>query len=331
MKFLWPSALFLLGLIPLLALLYFWLLRRRRRYAVRYSSLSLVRQALASQSKWRRYLPLALLLLALTGLVLGLARPVAVTTVPTGRATIMLALDVSGSMRQQDIFPSRLGAAKEAALSFIESQQVNNQIGIVAFAGFAQLVQPPTDDADELQLAIRGLSTARGTAIGSGIITALESIEEFAQPVIGGDAPGVDPTPVPEGTYQPHIIVLLTDGVYTTGPDPLFAAQMAVERGVRVYTIGFGTERGDTNNSGFFGRNFRRGIDEESLKQIAAATGGEYYTASSAGELQEVFERLPTYLITREETTEVSVLFTALGALLVLTAVMLGQLWHPLP
>lgn len=336
MRFLWPGAFFLLALIPTLIGVYLWLQKRRRRFAVRYASLSLIREALPEQSRLRRYLPLALFLVALTSLVFALSRPVTTTLVPDGQATIILALDVSGSMRQHDIYPSRLGAAKEAALSFIERQQSNNQIGIVAFAGFSQLIQAPTSDADDLEAAVRHLTTARGTAIGSGILEALESISAVntsVAPVSDWTGMAGDTVSNESGGYVPDIIVLLTDGVYTTGPNPLDAAQQAVNRGVRVYTIGFGTQVGSNSfNQGggnFWGMN--RGIDEESLRQIAAMTGGEYFAASSANELNKVFADLPTYLITREETTEVSVVFAALAAALVLAAVMLSLLWHPMP
>lgn len=332
MKFLWPAALMALGLIPLLILLFAWQQRRRRRFAVRYSSLSLVRAALPAQSRVRRYLPMALFLLALAGLVVGLARPVAVTRVPAGRATVVLALDVSGSMRATDIAPSRLAAARQAALGFIDRQRNTNQVGIVAFAGIAQLVQAPTSVPDDLQKAIRNLTTGRGTAIGDGIVTALETIAEFGEAsggeVAAGSASG-EPAPGAERELQPHIIVLLTDGVYTRGTSPLEAAQMARESGVRVYTIGFGTDNGSGGEDFDFRRRF--GIDEESLKAIAAITGGEYYAASGAGELQKVFDSLPTLLHTRLETVEISVVFAALAALLVTGAVLLGQLWHPLP
>lgn len=331
MNFLWPSAMLLLILLPLLAGIFYWLQRRRRRFAVRYSSLSIIRQALPAQSRLRRYLPPALFLLALACLVLGLARPVAVTLVPAGRATVMLVMDVSRSMLQDDIPPSRLAAAKEAALNFIQRQQANNQIGIVAFAGIAQLVRPPTATSAELELAITSLTTGRGTAIGSGILAAIDTIAEYNLDVAAsGEASQALLTPVPEGEYAPDIVVLLTDGNTNRGVDPRDAAQQAVERGVRVYTIGFGTSRGSTN---FWGRDggFRRGIDEAALQEIAEMTGGEYYPATSADELQKVFSSLPTYLITRAETLEISFIFAALGALLLMAAVLLAQLWHPLP
>jgi Ca-activated chloride channel family protein len=338
MYFQWPSALILLSLIPLLIAAYIWRRNRRRRYAIRFSSLSLVRLAIPAQSRIKRHLPLVLFCLALSSLVIGLARPVAVTRVPEGRATVMLALDVSRSMLQDDIPPSRIGAAKEAALSFIRTQKDTNLIGIVAFASFAQLVQPPTNDLEELETAILLLTTGRGTAIGSGILTGLDAIDEFNQggaPTAGVEATATPAAPRAKGDYEPDIIVLLTDGVATTGPHPLDAAQAAADRGIRVYTIGYGTETGSENlGNGYFGGGWgfrRRGIDEETLKQIAEMTGGEYYTANSAGELQKVFDRLPTFLVTRKETVEVSVAFAALGALLIASAVLLVQLWRPLP
>ena len=328
MRFLWPGAFVVLAVIPLLILLFVWRQRRRRRFAVRYSSLSLVRAALPAQSRLRRYLPMALLFLALASLVVGFARPVTTTRVPTGRATVMLVLDVSGSMRQNDIQPSRLLAAEEAALRFIDRQKSSNQIGVVAFSGFAQLIQAPTTNTDLLTKAIRSLNTGRRTAIGEGIVTALETITDFDQ------SGGVQPAPIGQGEYRPDIIVLLTDGVSNAGIDPLEAAGQARDNQVRIYTIGYGTKNGSSGQfrrgrNGPFGMNF--GIDEKSLQDIATMTGGKYYTASSADELQQVFDSLPTVLITREETVEMSVVFAALAALLVTGAVLLSQLWHPLP
>jgi Ca-activated chloride channel family protein len=353
MELLWPGFLLLLGLIPLIVAVYMWILRRRRRFAVRYSSLALIREALPHQSWLRRHLPFALFLFALAGLVIALGRPVASVTVPAGRATIILAMDVSRSMCATDIPPNRLEAAKAAALSFIERQESSTQIGIVAFAGFAELIQPPTTDQEVLQDAIESLTTARRTAIGSAILESLDAIAEINQsvaPSVSGTAAEIKPTPLPEGVYAPDIIVLLTDGASNQGPWPLDAAQQAVDRGVRVYTIGFGTENGAImdcslgfqgsdpfggqqfgGGSGFGGGGFRRGIDEETLKEIAAMTDATYYSAESAGELQEVFQSLPTYLITKQETTEISVVFTAIGALLATLAVGLSLLWHPLP
>ena len=346
MGMLWPGFLFLLGLIPLLVLVYIWMLRRRRRFAVRYSSLSLVREALPKQSWLRRHLPFSLFLLALTSLTVALGRPVATVRVPVGNTTIILAMDVSRSMCSTDVPPNRLKAAQDAARSFIDNKSTNTQIGIVAFAGFAALVQPPTGDQDALVTAINTLTPARRTAIGSAILESLDAIAELNDEVAPSDPTLADPiTPVPEGQHVPDIIVLLTDGASNTGPQPILAAEQAAARGVRVYPIGFGTEYGgdmDCNEpsgerdwfggGGYFGGGgFRRGLDEETLQRVARMTGGEYYAARSAGELQKVFEDLPRHLITKIENTEISVAFAAFGALLAALAIGLSMLWHPLP
>jgi Ca-activated chloride channel homolog len=354
MNLLWPGFLVLLALVPISVAVYLWMLRRQRT-GLRYSSLSLLRAAVPKYSQWRRHLPFAIFLLAFSGLVLALARPINIVTVPTGTATIILTLDVSRSMLQNDIQPNRLRAAQAAALQFIESQKAGTQIGLVAFAGYAQMVQAPTTDRDALRTAIRSLTTGRGTAIGSGILQSIDAIAEIdpsVAPSTNEWEEGTAPPPVPKGAYVPHIIVLLTDGVATTGPIPTDAAQQAVDRGVRVYTIGFGTEMGSDQfggpggfgsggsdpglgqqpggGPGFGGGRFRRGIDEETLKEIAAVTDGEYYEASSAGELTKVFQGLPTYLIAKHEVMEISVFFAGLGALLMALALFLSFRLQPL-
>lgn len=350
MDLLWPAALLLLLLIPLLIGAYVWVLRRRQRYTVRYSSLALVRAALPRTSRLRRHLPFALFLLALSALVFALSRPVAIAAVPTSRATILLSLDVSRSMCSTDIPPNRLQAAETAALKFVERQKSSTRIGLVAFAGFAELIMTPTTDPELLADAIESLTTGRRTAIGSGILEAIDAIAEIDGSVAPSVRTSADiaPTPVPRGAYVPSIVVLLTDGASNVGPAPIDAAQQAADRGIRVYTIGFGTEFGGEMNCGsqsadrdfyggggaFFGGGgggFRRGIDEDTLKQVSDMTGGEYYSAESAGELQAVFENLPTSYITRHEVTEISVFFAAAGALLAALAVGLSLLWHPLP
>jgi Ca-activated chloride channel family protein len=253
-------------------------------------------------------------------------------------------------MCSTDIDPNRLEAAKSAALDFIDAQEDNVQIGVVAFAGYAVVIQEPTTDRNLLQTAIQNLTTARRTAIGSGLLTSLEALSEIDDS-IPSPFSGVEPAPLPEGQYAPYIVVLLTDGVNTTGPEPLDAANFAKARGVRVYTIGFGTDQNDSpmNCGGFqggpndFGQfffggggggnsgGFRRGIDEETLKQVASLTGGAYFAASSTGELQDVFRNLPVQLMTVTETTEISVIFVTLGAVFVMLAIMLSMIWHPIP
>ncbi len=367
MDFLWPRLLLLAGIIPLLLGVYIWMLRRRRRFTVRYSSLALVRQAVTRQSQWRRHVPFALFLAAIASLVVALGRPISVVALPTNQTSIVMAIDVSRSMCSTDVQPSRIQAAEKAALSFIKRQKASTQIGVVAFSTFAELIQAPTTDPELLQSAIESLAVGRRTAIGSGILKSLDAIHEI-DPSVAASIPenstAPQPTPVPKGAYAPDIIVLLTDGASNTGIDPLDAAQQAADRGVRVYTIGFGTPGGSEfpecpsqfagsepsfgggfgggGGGGYYGGGgyggggygggggFRRGIDEETLKKIAAITGGSYYPAASAGELNSVFNSLPTYLITRHETREVSALFTAAGALLAALALALAMLWHPL-
>ena len=244
MELLWPGFLYLLALIPILVFFYILILRRRRPYAVRFSSLSLVREAVGKQSQVRRHLPFVLFLLAMSSLVVAMGRPVTTVTLPAANATIILTIDVSRSMCSTDISPNRLEAAKSAALDFIEAQEANVQIGVVAFAGYAVVIQEPTIDRNLLETAVQNLTTARRTAIGSGLLTSLEALSEIDDS-IPSPFSGVEPEPLPEGEYAPYMVVLLTDGVNTTGPEPLFAAEYAKTRGVRVYTIGFGTDQND--------------------------------------------------------------------------------------
>lgn len=363
MTVLWPLFLLLLGLVPLLIALYIWMLRRRRRFTVRYSSLSLVRVA-APPSNRRRHIPFALFLLGLTSLVGATSRPVSIVSVPTNQTSIILAMDVSGSMCSTDINPNRLTVAKEAALNFIRRQKPGTRIGLVAFSGYAELIQPPTTNADALQAAVDNLMVGRRTAVGSGILKSIDAIAEIDQsvaPSITSTSTAVKPTPVPKGAYVPDIIVLLTDGASNAGPSPVDAAQQAVDRGIRVYTIGFGTERGSEfpncgniqgteplfggqggpggggppggGGRGFGGGGFggfRRGIDEETLKKVSAMTDAKYYSAESADQLEEVFQNLPTSLIMKHETTELTFVFTTLAGVLAALAIILSLLWNPL-
>ena len=354
MNFLWSGSLILLILIPLIAGLYIWLLRRRNRFAVRFSSLSLVSAAAAHQSRWRRHLPFVFLLLALTSLVFALARPVATVSIPSNQAMVILAMDVSRSMCANDIFPNRLEAAKDAAQNFVLNRMSGRQIGVVAFAGFAELVQPPTTDAQSLAMAIENLTPARRTAIGSAILRSIDAIAEVDDRVTVSDIndafanPSELLPPAPE--FVPHIIVLLTDGSSNAGPIPLIAAEQALARGIRIYTIGYGTTNSNSvmvcNNpydapfggGGGFGfgpdmgggGGFRRDIDEDTLRQVADLTGGEYYPATSASQLEDVLQSIPTYLVITEETIEISAFFTAFAALLAILAVVVSMLWRPL-
>lgn len=350
MSFLWPGLLFLLLLIPLAVGIYIWALRRRRRFAVRYSSLSLVREAVAKQSWLRKHLPFVVFLLALASLIFALGRPVATVTIPSNEATVVLAIDVSLSMCSTDIPPNRLEVAKQAALLFVQDNSAGRQVGVVAFAGFAELIMPPTTDQRLLEDAILHLAPARRTAIGSAILRSIDAIAEVDERVAPSELSASADATAPQQAaeeYSPHIIVLLTDGASNAGPLPLTAAEQAVERGIRVYTIGFGTTENNSpmncgdgdpfggffgfGGGGGFGGGFRREIDEGTLTRVAEMTGGKYYAATSASELQQVFQDLPTYVIATRETTEISVFFTAFAALMAILALLLALRWHPLP
>ena len=358
MGLLWPDYLLLLAVIPFLVMVYVLVLRRRRRFAVHYSSLSLIRQAMPSAFQWRRHLPFALMALALALLVLALARPFTSVAVASSRTTVMLALDVSLSMCADDVDPNRLTVAQRATERFIDSQEPDTRVGVVAFAGIAQVVVPPTTDREVLLEAVNNLKTARATAVGSAIGRSLAALAE-----INPDIPPLNVYVEPrqdladtdlEDSLQPDVIVLLTDGASNRGVSPLVAARAARDRGVRVYTIGFGTTQptilrcfpdqlgGDPIDQqigrGGFGT-FSRGfglsnflmLDERTLSRVAEITDGEYYAAESADELLEVFAEIPVQLEQKQERTEVSAIFTALGALIALLSIGLGLRWSPLP
>lgn len=362
MNFLWPWFLLLLLLVPLVVAVYVWILRRRRRYAVRYSSLSLIREALPKRPRWRRHLPFALFLLGLASLAVAMARPAAQVEVPLSRTTIILALDVSRSMCATDVPPNRLTVAQDAAQAFIEEQADGTRIGIVAFADFAELIVPPTNDKEVLQEAIKNLTTAIGTAIGSATLKSLDAIAEINAAVApsGVNLATEDGAPgVGQEGFVPDIIVLLTDGANSRGPLPLDAARQAADRQVRVYTIGFGTteipemvctrEQLGSDIFGFgggFGRGFGGGggfgggfgdfrrflvIDEATLQGVADITGGSYYRAENADQLLEVFQNLPTEITLQTESLEISVVFVLLGALFAALAIALSILWNRFP
>jgi Ca-activated chloride channel family protein len=361
MTFLWPLSLLLLAAVPVLIGVYAWSLRRRRPVGVRYSSLALVRSALSPWSRVRRHLPFALIVVAVATLAFAAARPAAVVSVPTNQITIILTIDVSGSMCSTDIQPSRLLAAEAAAEQFVD-RQPGASIGIVAFSGFAELVQPPTTDQQSVIDAIHSLTTGRRTAIGSGILASIDAISAIDPAVAPSQADPTAPStvqPVPQGDYVPEIVVLLTDGASNAGPDPIAAAREAADRGIRIYTIGYGTAQGgqfdpqcaaqfignEPGAGGFGGGGFggggfgggapgggfRRGIDEATLQGVASQTGATYYSAESADQLQAVFSSLPTNLITRHDVVELSVALLAAGTAVAAVAYLLARAWRPLP
>ena len=337
MTFIWPDMLWGLIALPLLVLLYVWLQKRRKKTTLRYASLGLVREALGKSIAWRRHLPPVLLFTAIAALLIAAARPAAVITLPSQQETIILAMDVSGSMRASDVLPDRITAAKEAAKAFVAELPRSVRIAVVQFAGTAAVVQAPTFSRDDVVAAIERFQLQRGTAIGSGIVLSLATLfpdagidlsqitGQRAMPPGPNDKPKPDFTPVPPGSYPSAAIILLTDGQRTTGPDPMEAAKMAAERGVRVYTVGVGTKEGET--IGFEGWSMRVRLDEDTLKGIATMTRADYFYAGTAEDLKKVYQGLSTKLIVEKKETEISALFAAFGALFVVIAASLSVWW----
>ncbi len=348
MKFIWPHLLWLLLLLPALVLLYRWLLARKRKSTVRLASLAVAKLALGNGPGWRRHVPPLVMLGALALLLVAVARPTAVITLPLSERTIMLAMDVSGSMRAEDVKPNRLVASQEAAKSFVNNLPREVRVGVVSFAGTAAVVQAPTTSRDDVLQAIDRFQLQRGTATGSGIILSLATLfpdhgieiqhvtgqRNFPggnkNSIAGKDnKTGTDGskafTPVPPGSYNSAAVIMLTDGQRTTGPDPLDAAKMAAERGIRVYTVGIGTTTGET--IGFEGWSMRVRLDEETLKNISLLTHGEYFYAGTAEDLKKVYESLSSRMVVERKETEVSALFAGLGALLAALAAGLSVWW----
>lgn len=329
MQFQWPWMLWFLLLIPVLAALYILAQRRRQQYALRYASLSLVKEALGRGPGWRRHLPPAVFLTSLAVMVFALARPFTVVTLPSQQGTVILTMDVSGSMRADDLEPTRLDAAKAAALAFVQKQPAGVRIGVVSFSDDAFLVQAPTNDKGAIIAAISRLTPRRGTAIGSALLTSVEAIEEEAD-IEGGEPitstlPTPTPTPMPQGVYQPAIVVLLTDGESNRGPRPLDVVDQVAMRGIRVYTIGVGSIEGTVLRA--FGRSMRVRLDEDTLQAVATATGGTYYNASTEQDLQRIYENLSTRLVFTKQESEVTAGFTGVAGLLLLVAGGLSLLW----
>jgi Ca-activated chloride channel family protein len=343
MTFLWPHLLWLLAGLPVAVAAYLYVLRIRRRAAARYASLSMLREAAAQVPPYRRHTPPVLFLLALIAMVVAAARPAAIISLPTQHETVMLAMDVSGSMRATDVQPNRLAAAQAAARTFIEEQPRSTRVGVVAFAATALVVQHPTANREEALQAIDRLQLQRGTAVGSAIVVSLAAIfpdEGITLESVGGDArrkapaPAIDPKtgmekppfkPVPPGSYGSAAIVLLTDGQRTTGPDALEAARVASERGVKVYTVGIGTPDGEI--MGFEGWRMRVKLDEDTLKNVALITHGEYFYAGNAADLKKVYNSLNARFTMEKKETEITALFSALAALLAVTSALLSLAW----
>jgi Ca-activated chloride channel homolog len=345
LRFTWPQMLWCLFLVPIFAGLYWHALKRRRKHLATYSSLSLIKPALVHSNRWRQHLPAALLGLALIPLILAMARPSSTFTLPSDKITLVLAMDVSLSMRATDMKPNRISAAKDAAKAFIKDLPKSIHVGIVAFAGTATVVQTPTDNHEELLAAIDAFQLQRGTATGSALLSALNvllpdsgvNLEQSLFDPKGAAASGKSGpsgkaetgfAPVAAGSYGNGAIILLSDGRRTTGVDPVSAAQLAADRGVKVYTIGFGAKDGTPPiSNGDDSWSFYLRLDETALKQMATITKGEYQHAGSSADLKKVYEGFNTKFSMERRETEVGFALAGVGLLLALMAVVLSLRW----
>lgn len=332
--FVWPAMLGLLSLLPLAAIGYGRLLARWRRLGQRQAGLISAAGPVSGRAGWSRHMPAALIWLGAGMLLAAAARPQALIVLPKRTQTVMLAMDVSGSMRATDIKPSRIVAAQRVARAFIDDLPANARIGIVAIAGTAAVVQSPTRERDQLSQAIDRFQLQRGTALGSGIVIALTTLLPEARldadQLILGTGPRPEPGPAPDSgpsqSAAPAVkdsvaIVLLTDGESNTGPDVIEMAKLAARYGVRVYTVGMGTPAGATLSAN--GWSMRVRVDEVTLKAVADITHAEYFHADSARELSRVYRELGARLtLDKAQTTELSAPFATMGMLLALLGVL---------
>ncbi|HLF79254.1 MAG TPA: VWA domain-containing protein [Dehalococcoidia bacterium] len=328
MTFQWPLALILLIIVPCLAALYVLMQSRRRKYALRYASVSLVAQAVGRGPGIKRHIPPVFYLAALTVMIVALARPVATIPVPSNTGTIILALDVSGSMLAEDVKPNRMDATKKAVRDFVEQQPKGVKIGLVSFSDGASLLSPPATDRKPLLQAISRLRPLRGTNMGAGLQIALEAVN------LDGDAPlgatpaargAPTPTPVPNSKAPPASIVLVSDGQSNVGPNVLQVADLAVAANIKVYTIGIGTAQGaDVTVQG---RTTRTVLDEESLRGVADKTGGKYYNAQDNQELREIYDELARERRFEDQEEEITFLLTGAALIISIMAGGLGLVW----
>lgn len=317
MRFLWPAALELYLGIPLLAGGYAWMLRRRARRYVRFSNLDLMTEAAGAAVRWRRHLPAGLYLLTLCAVIFALARPVAMILFPDNRTAVMLSIDVSASMHERDVVPTRLDAAKHAAREFVRALPRGAKAGLVSFSDTATLVAPPTENHELLLQAIDGLAIASSTAIGDGLLEAVHALPGRLRPPAG--IPRVASSTDAEADADrlpPAAVILLSDGESNTGTDPYDAAAVAHRLRVKVYTIGLGSPDASTDP-----------LDEDTLMGLAQTTGGEYYRVDSADKLGRAYRALGRSIVWTSQPTEISGPISVGAALLLMCTLLASSMW----
>jgi Ca-activated chloride channel family protein len=339
MGFIWPPLLLLLLVVPLGVWAYRSRERRRAARAAQFGWGGGAAAAVAGgaatgaarRARWTRRLPAICTVAGVTILVLSLARPESVIGVPRLEGTVLLAFDVSGSMAATDVAPTRMEAAKTAALAFVAEQPPSVRIGVVVFSDTGFSTQVPGGDRADVEAAIQRLEPERGTSLGQGIIASLSAIEQANQLDTtdyyskASPGPTPEPTPVPAGVFEPAIIVLLTDGENTVNSDPLEAAQAAKDRGVRIDTVGIGTPEGATLEVEGF--KIHTQLDAAALQSIAEHTGGTYYAAADQADLSAIYDDVGSRLVVRSEPFELTPLFAGLGFALLVVGGLTSLRW----
>ena len=316
MSFIWPWVLVSLLAVPLCVFAYVHLQRKRSRDAASLGTLGVVREGAAVQVGRRRHVPPAILLVAVALLATASARPQLTIPLPRMEGTVLLTFDVSASMAADDVEPTRMDVAKQVGKTLVEQRPGSARIGVVAFGEGGLVVQPPTDDDEAVLATIDRLVPQSGTSLGRGILTALN----MAQPEAGlssGEAP--------LGALAPAVIVLLTDGENTDPPDPLEAAQMAIDRGVRVHTIGLGTSDGAVVEIDGF--NLFTSLNEPVLQEVALLTEGEYFRIEELDDAPRVYEEMETEFVVESKEIEITSILGAVSTLLLLVGGGLSLLW----
>jgi Ca-activated chloride channel homolog len=330
MSFIWSNLLVFLVLVPLLFVIYFRVQKRRQNAANHFGSLGLLRDTRGSRPGRSRHIPVLLLLSGIAVLILSAARPQASVSLPRLEGTVILTFDVSGSMSATDLKPTRMEAAKAAASQFVNKQPPGVAIGVVAFSDGGLTVQAPTNNHEETLATIERLVPQRSTSLANGILVALNTIAINAgdAPLLkttGGDNSTPQPIPTPQGWYPSAVVVLLSDGENNQEPDPMLAADMAADLGVRVYTVGIGSTAGsDITVEGF---KIHSQLDEAMLRSISDDSGGNYYSAVNEDELLKIYSDLKPKLTIKTEEMEITSLFAGMGMLAFLIGGALSLLW----
>jgi Ca-activated chloride channel family protein len=343
MTFASPELLVALLLVPLAIALYLFIQRRRARYAVAFTNVDLLSNLVPRTPAWRRHVPPALYLGAIGALVLALARPSMIMAVPRQEATIILAMDVSGSMQATDVAPSRLAAAKKAASDFVDQLPDTFQVGLVVFSTAPRVAVSPTTDRVAIHRALDSLVAQGGTALGDAIAASLDAAATVtaapgtAAPSASAPSAAPSAAPSPGGSAGPSsgepplvATVLLSDGANSTGSlEPLDAASRAAALGVPVYTIALGTQDGVVQVPNREGQLQTLAVppDTETLAAIAETTGARFFDAPTAQDLAQIYENLGSKVGFTDEQREVTQLFAAAGLLFVIVGAGLAAHW----